>query len=320
MSVVPRLYACWFGSGAEDQWPRLARVLDYSARRQAPAWRVDVERIDPGPPGNRTAAFEANTRKLDRWAAIVAAAHDGERLVLIDADTMVLRPIDPVWDLEFDVAYTVRPAGTRLPFNAGVIILRVSPAVRTFVSRWAAENRRMLLDQARHAQYYRRYGGINQAALGALFDEGAAAGLRVARLECREWNCEDSTWSRYDGTTRIVHVKSGLRRTCFGLAPSPGLRHLAPIARVWRTLEREAQAVARPLAVAALPAPSPARVVPGVPALLRRRGRPRVRPAGVVYPVKLSCETYDAYCRAANRTGASIHKLLVKAIDARAPR
>ena len=44
---APRLVSCYFGSGAAGQWPRLARVLELSARRHCPEWQVDVRAIVP---------------------------------------------------------------------------------------------------------------------------------------------------------------------------------------------------------------------------------------------------------------------------------
>lgn len=241
----PRLVSCYFAGPAEKECARMARVLEYTARRHCPGWAIDVARIEP--PAARSArgsAWEAaNTQKLDHWAARVAAAPDGTPMLLMDADTMILHSLDDVWARPFDVAYTVRDVGgMRFPLNGGVVFLRVSPGTRRFVETWRAENRKMLENAAYHAPWNRRFGGINQAALGKVLESSLVAELKlnVLKLPCSEWNAEDTSWARFDpARTRIVHVKSGLRRAVFG----PNVSAMAPyraLAVIWRRLEKEA--------------------------------------------------------------------------------
>lgn len=243
MTTTPRLVSCYFGIGAGNQWPRLARVLEFSARRQCPAWEIDVHAIAPAPcaSGLHTPSHDHNTQKLDYWVDVATRAADGDRLALLDADTMIVRPLDAVWDASFDLAYTLRARGCRLPLNAGVVFVRISDRSRAFLTAWRDENRRMLRDRLRHQAWRRTYGGMNQAALGCLLESGGASALTLRPLSCREWNCEDSCWSTFDpAVTRIVHVKSGLRRAIFlrGCVVDPAVRGLS---QIWQQLEREAR-------------------------------------------------------------------------------
>lgn len=240
--MSPRLVSCYFG---DEDWDRMARVLEYSARQHCAGWDVAVSRVDPPPLTHALAAGKvSNTRKLDHWADRMWCewcASDGGQVLLIDADTMILGPLDSVWSEEFDIAYTAKDAGP-FPLNAGVIFLRASDRTRAFMLRWRDENRRMLAEPAYHEPWYRRYGGLNQAALGKLLTEGAAAdlGVRVAQLPCSIWNCENTTWSSFDSATRIVHLKNGLRLAA--LAKGAGSARLMPLVRLWRGLERQALA------------------------------------------------------------------------------
>jgi hypothetical protein len=239
----PRLISCYFGTGAGNQWPRLARVLEFSARRQCPAWEIEVHAIAPTPcaSGLHTPSHEHNTQKLDHWVDVATRAPDGSRIALLDADTVIVRPLDAVWDISFDLAYTRREK-SRLPLNAGVVFMRVTERSRAFLYAWRDENRRMLRDRVRHAEWRRKYGGMNQAALGCLFESGIASTLNLVALACREWNCEDSCWSTFDpAVARIVHIKSGLRRALFlrAIGINPAIR---PLFMLWRQLEREATA------------------------------------------------------------------------------
>lgn len=233
----PRLEACYFGAGPADAWPRMARILEATARRHCPDWDIHVRPITPDPP--RVSAINIpslarNTEKMDEWYRIVEAAPEGDRILLCDADMFVNQPLAPVWDLSFDIAYTTKPS--KFPFNSGVVFLRVNDRSRAFVRDWWAENVRMLGDKSYHQPWRAKYGGINQAALGAILNRGGLEGLEVLQLPCRDWNCEDSSWSTYDPKrTRLIHVKSALRRALFqGERSRP---EFIALVREWRRLE-----------------------------------------------------------------------------------
>ena len=236
---MTRLLSCYFGGSLD--WERLARVLAFSARRHCVGWEIDVRRI-PAPPATHSlsANKNGNTHKLDWWAEQVESAEDGSQLLLIDTDTMVLGPLDDAWSDDFDFAYTVK--GGQFPLNAGVVFLRVSDRVRAFMRLWRDENRKMFKDPAYHHPWYRRFGGLNQAALGKMLTESVAAsmGVKIGRLPCAVWNCENATWADFkSGATRIVHLKNGLRLAA--LATGAGSTKLMPLVRIWRALEREAK-------------------------------------------------------------------------------
>lgn len=235
--MAPGLYACYFGAGLQRQWPRLAHVLTATARQHCPDWTVWVESL-PSPKAvlRATPGHVANTHKLDRWCEMVTSAPDGARVLLIDADTVILRSLDPIWEQLFDVAYTIRPVPSRFPINAGVVAVRVNARSRAFVTAWRDENRRMLADPARHLPWRKKFGGINQSALGAVLASKATRELGLTQLPCAEWNCEDSTWSAFDpAVTRILHVKSQLRLAIFqGVS---GAARWKPLVALWRARE-----------------------------------------------------------------------------------
>jgi hypothetical protein len=255
----PRLEACYFAPapglpavagrplsrppapGLARAWPRLAAVLEFTARRHCPTWQVTVRPLEQPAASSARATFTANTYKLDHWRDLVAAAEDGDRLLLVDADVAILRPLDPVWDLPFDVAYTIKPPSAGKPFNAGVVFVRVSDRSRGFLDRWAEENRRLYADADALRPLRRVYGGLNQSALGSILTTGVPSrlGLHLRALPCAEWNLEDSGWPTFDpAVARVLHVKSALRLAVFGAGTSTAT--LAPLVRLWRGLEREA--------------------------------------------------------------------------------
>src|SRR5688572_24146347 len=132
VTTAGRIIVRYFGS---KEWDRLVSVLRYTITQHCQDWLVDVERVQPAelasPLGSKVCV--ANTQKLEYWADAVRALPDGERVLLLDGDTVIMKSLDDVWDRAFDVAYTTKPEGSRMPFNAGVIFLRVSPASRAFM-------------------------------------------------------------------------------------------------------------------------------------------------------------------------------------------
>lgn len=232
---MPRLESCYFRQDVDRTWGRLARVLAWSARQHCPGWTIHVTPIQPPPVTSieKIRSVERNTQKLWHWRDLVAGAAEGEQLLLIDVDTMVLRPLDPIWDQPFDLAYTVKRA--KFPFNAGVVFVRVSDRTRAFFQAWAEENDRLLVDVRRQQQLRLRFGGINQTALGILLEQ--ASDVFALKVPCLEWNCEDSSWEKFDpSVTRIVHIKGELRHAVFN---GSTLQAYAPLMRLWRGYEGE---------------------------------------------------------------------------------
>jgi len=234
---LKRLESVWFENDTR-QYARLARVLEATARRHLPGWEVNVRGIKRDLTFSRVLGESAssNTQKLEEWARIAASAPEGDLLALLDADTFLTATLDPVWDLDFDVALTER-AGSHLPLNGGVIFLRAGARARDFMKAWAETNRELFCSPKLLDPWRKRYGGMNQAALGKVLETRPPGGAKVLRLPCLEWNCEDSSWAQFDpARTRVIHVKSALRTAAFGMDGAFG--PVAPLMRLWRAEER----------------------------------------------------------------------------------
>lgn len=245
----PQLQACYFAStGDADirQWSSLARVLAFTSAQHCPDWTRRILSIRPSKVAsaiNRRSHIN-NSQKLEHWCDLIAAAPLGERILLIDADTAILRPLDDIWERDFDVAYTERDRSVmRFPINGGVLFVRVTEAAKAFVEAWRLENRRMLTLKDWRATYG-VFGGINQAAFMVTLKRRADFGAAALALPCREWNCEDSSWRTFDpARTRILHVKSELKRNVFSrYAPIRG--DLQPLVAIWRQLDKDAAGAA----------------------------------------------------------------------------
>jgi hypothetical protein len=241
----PRLESPYFGD-KDSMYGRMARVLDYTARRLCPGWAVNVRQAEPELPQGpqRDTLLHVNAQKMDLWCRTIVEAPLGDRICLMDSDTFLVNGLDGVWDQNFDIALTVRDF--IIPINTGVVFVRVTPETKAFFQRWLDVNAAMYVDVPFHMQWKPKYGGMTQSSLGYILESGDH-GLNVLTLPCLEWNCEDSCWGAFDpAVTRVLHVKSVLRRLVFQGDVSPPEypwwtnEDLAPLAERWYALEREA--------------------------------------------------------------------------------
>lgn len=231
------VYFCERGEHG-SMYRRLARVHEATMRKHHPSWDVVVEEIND--PGRECAggnpSFMWNTHKLEWWADVIRDAADGDEVLLIDADTAILKPLDDVWARDFDIAYTVRERG--LPLNGGVVFVRVNPRSQHFVEEWRQVNRRFFTDPVEHAPWRAKYAGMNQAAFGCVL-ETVEHSADLLKLPCREWNCVAHEGFS-DQVTRVLHVKSKLRRATFGKIPTIRVQPMGRrLVNLWHSLEEK---------------------------------------------------------------------------------
>jgi hypothetical protein len=83
--MTPRMEACYFNTG-NDQWEKLARVLEHSAAAYCPRWSVTIACIQPVPlvSAIHKAAHVSNAQKTAYWCERVQQAPDGTPMLLID--------------------------------------------------------------------------------------------------------------------------------------------------------------------------------------------------------------------------------------------
>lgn len=235
---MKRLHCVYFDQG-DSRWRRMARVLEYSAQKHNPDWAVSVERLaTPSLVRGMRSSFAANTDKLHEWGRIITTATDGDEVCLIDADTLVRDSLDDAFALPFDVAFTKKDGTNRNPINGGVVFVRVNERSKEFFFGWLAVNDRFYQNPTEHRKWEARYGGINQAALGYLLENGMLPGSpTIAFLPCQQWNnCYPPLWQTPIGA-RVFHYKSALRRALF-IGRSHG--YLGALVALWKRYEAEA--------------------------------------------------------------------------------
>ncbi len=71
----------------------------------------------------------------------------------------------------------------------------------------------MYEDQVFHQIWRDKYAGMNQASLGWML-ENTVGIADIISLPCRKWNICQEDWTKIDGESACVHIKSKLRRAC----------------------------------------------------------------------------------------------------------
>jgi len=212
----------------------MAEVLEYSVRQNCPD--AEFVRIDLDPHEHIKGIpthCPANAHKKQAWADVVHGNPDRE-IVLLDCDTLVLADLQHVFEMPFDVAYTVRDHRVRI--NAGVLFIRSTNASRRFFDKWMSVQQTLLSEQERphlHARL-RKYAGLDQAALSVTLD-AMDFPLSTIELPCEIYNSVDQTWAAFSEQTKILHVKGRLRRAAVieNADPSKHPSFSVPL-QVWR--------------------------------------------------------------------------------------
>ncbi|HZG43904.1 MAG TPA: hypothetical protein VEY93_13135 [Longimicrobium sp.] len=211
----------------------------------------------------RETLLVVNTQKLDLWCRTIIAAPVGDRICLTDSDTFLVNSRGDAWDLDFDIAYTVRDY--IIPINAGVLFVRVTPESKAFMQRWRDVNAAMYPDVPYHLRWKEKYGGMTPGERGQHPRErrprAEPSHPPLPRVESRGPGLGRAV-------TRVLHVKSGLRELIFrgdvGPPQYPGWTNamLMPLADRWKALEREAEEAAKHAAVPRLVGVGSAEEVP----------------------------------------------------------
>lgn len=239
--VVPRgespplqIVGVQFAAAGACDYKRLAAVWKYSAQKAHPHAKVKLLQIEN--PQGRTSHQRRNQHKLETWNNVVQKADCNT--ILMDVDMAVFRPIDDVFDAEFDICYT-RRTKTRMPLNGGVLFVKPTDLAKSFFKAWQAQDLVVLRQRNRYQEWVRKYGGQNQASFGYMLERGGHP-ARIASVECTVYNCCNEEWGAINDETRVVHYKGALKRIC---SQSGGRRahhpkYDAALAK-WKALERE---------------------------------------------------------------------------------
>jgi hypothetical protein len=204
--------------GKDEVYNRLINALELSIKTNCPNDTFERHILKPNDFPDESHpkwSYYANSMKLRHWAKILES--ETENICFIDGDTIVLGEVGKVFDFDYDIAYTKRSVGVRIPVNGGVLFVKPNEKSKAFFRKWSEINNRMIKDDKFHKEYYPKYAGINQASFGYMLEN--YTDINMISVPCFIYNaCDTVDWVSINHKTKIIHIKSNLRNQClYGL-------------------------------------------------------------------------------------------------------
>jgi len=160
---------------------------------------------------NRNWTFTSNSIKLKAWVAYLEKTNDP--IIFSDCDMLALGDGGKAFieNPDFDIALTGDLSSKNIPLNGGIVFVRPNERSRAFFRYWLEINNKLYNDESIHSKYRARWAGMNQAALGYMFDKGYPE-CKILFLPRKRWNATNRYWHEIDEDTVFVHIKGNLRK------------------------------------------------------------------------------------------------------------
>lgn len=213
-----------------DIYMRMAHVAKASAQKHNPDWDVNIWSM-PRPPLSSSHEFDALwLQKIEAWTQVVEESPKGSQLLVLDADTVTCESLDSLWGHKADVFVTEREG--QMPINCGVMAFRISRKVVGWMQAWGRLARGIA--DSGVVPYWSA--GVDQIAILPMLLRGTQSHyhIRIHRLPCRVWNCEQTYWHTLGPQTKILHVKSDARKAIV-TGKVPG--YLKAVVSKWKEYE-----------------------------------------------------------------------------------
>jgi hypothetical protein len=233
-----KIISVQFDYGNSHVYDILAKVLEYSIKKNCPKAALEMHRITAPKIRAAKKCFDSNTVKIDLWLERMRATNDN--IVFMDCDMLMLREISDVFNDDFDIGLTVNGTGS-IPYNGGVVFVKNTPAAHAFIELWCDVNRYLYNHPAEHNIWRNKkgYAGMNQAALGCLL-ETKKYDAKIKKYQCSEWNLCRNNWRKINTESRILHVKSELRRAVMGNCSSLSMTRYYAAITTWLQYAQDA--------------------------------------------------------------------------------
>ncbi len=169
-----------------------------------------------------------NTAKLRAIVEYLESCNDD--VIIADCDMLCTAPAYHAFDIPFDIAYTRKPENhkTSCPLNGGIIMVRNNAVALDWMKQLVIVNDAMYKNAKFHAEWKKKYYGMNQAAMGFMIESSHPA--RVHAYDTLTWNCVDCNWKDFNSDTVFVHIKGELRNAIQNRISYPDV---LPIMQQW---------------------------------------------------------------------------------------
>jgi len=134
-------------------------------------------------------------------------------IILSDCDMLLINSVKDVFDMDFDIAFTDRE---NLFLNTGIVFIKnPNPNVKKFFEKWIKKIEYFSENPEYMEKYKYTYTvAVDQCSLGILLEEYEKKnnGLKIKYLPSSIYNSCQDTWEFINNETKIVHIKSELRK------------------------------------------------------------------------------------------------------------
>lgn len=201
-------------------YKKMSEVLIKSIIKHDPTANIKIDYIEaPKIKILRKAYVYTNTEKLKYWVDYINNIEDNT--VLLDVDMVLNKPINDVFNKDFDVAITTRENdtfyrnNTKAPINGGVIFVKPTEGARQYFKDFYEINDKMLNDFQLLHQWQEECVGMNQAAMQYL-RKNPSDKYNILELPTLYYNLCPPEYKSFDpDKTSFIHLKSHLREQIF---------------------------------------------------------------------------------------------------------
>ena len=187
-------------------------VLRQSVKRYMPDANYCLHKIEPPDIQTHHPKITSNYVKLLKQLEI--AENEKDNYIFIDCDMVLTGDISPVFDTNFDIAFTETTGlhGNIVPINAGLIWL--TPKALPIVRKWVQVAEHLLATPEEFGVLYKKHKGICQSSLGEMFNTGFMDGFNVHYLPCSEYNMNFLIWQKigWSDSVKCIHYNSSEHR------------------------------------------------------------------------------------------------------------
>jgi len=134
-------------------------------------------------------------------------------IILSDCDMLMLKSVENIFDMDFDIAFTERE---KKFINTGIVFVKKpNKEIKNFFKKWNDKVRYLYNNPDVLEKNKKKYtNGLNQCALGLILKEYKDINnknLKIKYLPSSIYNSCQDTWKNINNNTKFVHIKSALR-------------------------------------------------------------------------------------------------------------
>lgn len=236
-----KVFFTWFQDPKRLDFQRMKNVFIHSLKKHAPD--VDLIELKTEYPkqtfNSKAPSHFENVYKLGIWKD--ALNNSDTPILLIDCDMLILKDISVIENMNLkDITLTTRREKqytTTANCNAGFIYIKPTQRAKEFFEEWYNLSLEFDPKKPKWASLYKKYLGATQTTLGYIRESGKYEDI-ISELPCYIWNCANLDYPLKTDDTKVLHIKSKLRKHILNKARTTETKILQ-LADLWFKEEQE---------------------------------------------------------------------------------